>query len=78
MKSNYLAIEIRGEVHILNDSDELGGLIDRGITHNVLGRVCDNQEFGDNCNTDCLLFRQGTCPSKLIRDINGQLWHVIF
>ena len=30
---DYLAIEIRGDVHILNDLDELGGLIDNDIPH---------------------------------------------
>ena len=29
MKRKYLAIEIRGEIFVMNDNDELGGLIDR-------------------------------------------------
>ena len=69
----YLAIKIRGQVHILNDQDEL---IDSDVEHETLGEVCDDQEFGDNCNVDCPLFRSGTCTSTLIRDINGELWHL--
>lgn len=72
----YLAIEIRGQVHIMNDQDELGGLIDNDIKHTTLGEVCDDQEYGDNCNVDCPLFRSGTCQSTPIRDSNGDLWHL--
>lgn len=72
----YLAIEIRGLVHIMNDLDELGGLIDRDIEHKVLGEVCDDQEYGDRCNMDCPLFCSGTCPSVPIRDVDGELWHL--
>ena len=73
MSMDYLAIEIRGDVHILNDLDELGG----DISHKVLGEVCDDKEYGDRCNTDCEHFCMGTCPAIPIRDINGQLWHVL-
>lgn len=73
----YLAIEVHGFVHVLNDHDELGGLIDLGIDHRVLGVVCDDQEFGDNCSTDCPAYRAGTCQARPIRDIDGKLWHVI-
>lgn len=73
----YLAIEIHGQVHILNNQDELGGLIDLDIEHKVLGEVCDDQEYGDKCNMDCSLYRSGTCPSTPIRDIDGKLWHLI-
>lgn len=72
----YLAIEIRGQVHILNDRDELGGLIDCDIEHRTLGEVCDDQEYGDRCNTDCPLFRSGTCTSTPIQDVTGNLWHL--
>ena len=77
MTKHYLAIEIRGDVHILNDTDELGGLIDNDILHKVLGEVCDDKEFGDRCNTDWTHFCMGTCPAKPIRDIDGNLWHVM-
>lgn len=73
----YLAVKINGEVFIMNDTDELGGLIDCDVPHETLGEVCDSQEFGDNCNTDCPLFCSGTCRSILMRDKDGQLWHVI-
>lgn len=73
----YLAIEINGEVFIMNDQDELGGLIDLEIEHTTLGVVCDDQEYGDNCNTDCPVFRAGQCKSTPIRDFTGKLWHLI-
>lgn len=73
----YLAIEIRGQVQVMNDQDELGGLIDCNIEHKVIGEVCDDQEYGDRCNTDCPLFCSGTCQATPIRDINGELWHLI-
>lgn len=73
----YLAIEIKGQVGIYNDSDELGGLIDNDVDFKVLGTVCDDKEFGDRCNTDCYAYRHGVCNSKLVRDWDGKLWHVI-
>ena len=72
----YLAIKIRGLVHILNDQDELGGIIDLGIEHTTLGEVCDDKEYGDKCNADCPQFCSGTCQATLFRDIDGKLWHV--
>lgn len=73
----YLAIEINGSIYVMNDMDELGGLIDNDIPHNVLGVVCDDNKFGDRCNADCEHFRMGTCKAKPIRDAFGQLWHVV-
>lgn len=73
----YLAIKINGDIYIMNDTDELGGLNDFNVKHEVIGRVCDSVEFGDNCSTDCLLYRCGTCPSEIVRDFAGQLWHVL-
>ncbi len=72
----YLAIKIKGDVFIMNDMDELGGLIDNDVEHEILGYVCDDKEFGDNCNTDCQFFRLGTCRAENIRDFSGQLWKV--
>lgn len=72
----YLAIEIKGFVYVMNDQDELGGIIDRDIEHKTLGEVCDDKEYGDNCNTYCPQFCLGTCPATPIRDVHGQLWHV--
>lgn len=73
----YLAIKINGGVHILNDRDELGGIIDNDIPHKVLGVVCDDSEYGDRCNVDCEHFCMGTCKAKPVRDVFGQLWHVL-
>lgn len=72
----YLAIKFDYGIQIMNDSDELGGLIDRDIEHQVLGEVCDDKEFLDRCTTDCQFYRLGTCRTKVVRDVFGQLWHV--
>lgn len=34
----YLAIEIKGQVDVFNDNDELGGLIDNDVDFKVLGK----------------------------------------
>lgn len=73
----YLAIEIKGGVHVMNNHDELGGLIDNGIHHRVLGTICDSQNYGDNCTTDCIMYARGTCRAQRVCDINGQFWHVV-
>ena len=46
------AIEIKGQVEIFNN-DELSGLIDNNVEFKVIGRVCDDKEYGDRCSTDC-------------------------
>lgn len=70
MNKRYLAIEIRGEIYVMNDRDELGGLIDSEIPHTVIGKVCDKI-----CNTDCDYYRTDTCPCKLWK-IGGVRYHV--
>ncbi len=67
----YYAIEIHNEIHVMNGSDELGGLIDNDISHTVIGQVCT-----DECNTTCLHYRQGTCPCKIMKDTFGKVIHV--
>ena len=49
MKRKYLAIEIHGEIFVMSDNDELGGLIDNDVPHTVIGQVCTKE-----CNTTCL------------------------
>ena len=71
MKKEYLAIEIHDEIFVMNDSDELGGLIDKDVPHTVIGRVCIKE-----CNTTCLHYRRGTCPCKTMKDVNGNFIHV--
>lgn len=71
MKEKYLAIEIHGEIFVMNNSDELGGLIDKGIPHAIVGRIC-----AEECNTTCLHYRGGTCPCKAMKDTHGNLIHV--
>lgn len=67
-------------------SDGLIRVIDRefyerlpqlGLQEELIGDVCDDDEFLDNCNTDCVHYRQGTCPARLGRDVFGNLWHVL-
>lgn len=48
-----------------------------GLKEELIGAVCDDDEFLDNCNTDCVHYRQGTCPARLGRDVFGHLWHVL-
>ena len=69
--SKYLAIEIRGEIFVMNDNDELGGLIDNDVPFTVIGHVCTEE-----CNTTCLHYRQGTCPCKIMKDTFGKVIHV--
>ena len=45
--------------------------------YKILGMACDDEEFGDRCDTWCELFVSGTCPAGLIRDCDGKLWHII-
>ena len=67
MKEIYLTIEIHGEIFVMNNSNELGRLIDKDIPHTIIGRVC---------NTTCLHYRGGTCPCKAMKDTHGNLIHV--
>ena len=71
MKRKYLAIEIRGEIFVMNDNDELGGLIDNDVPFTVIGHVCTEEG-----NTTCLHYRQGTCPCKIMKDTFGKVIHV--
>ena len=48
-----------------------------GQHEELIGDVCDDDEFLDNCNTDCVHYRQGTCPALLVRDVFDNLWHVL-
>lgn len=73
----YLAIEVAGQIGIYNNQDELGGLIDNGIEHTIIGRVCDDKVFGDRCNTDCLAYAKGICPADHVVDCAGIHWNVI-
>lgn len=66
-----LAIEIHNEIFVMNNNDELGGLIDNDVPHTVIGRVCIEE-----CNTKCSHYRGGTCPCKAMKDIDENLIHV--
>lgn len=77
MNTEFVAVRVKGKVVVLNDSDELGCLIEQGIEHETLGDVCDFNEYGDNCNRDCQHFCHGTCPATPVRDCEGRMWHVL-
>ena len=70
MTEKYLAIEIHGEIFVMNDNDGLGGLTDNDVPHTVIGQVCT-----DECNTTCLHYRQGPCPCKTMKDTFGEVIH---
>lgn len=72
----YLAIKINDGVHILNNNDELGSLIDNDIKHEIIGEVCDNQKFGDNC-ANCKMLKKSICKFNQIKDVHGNKWHVV-
>lgn len=60
------------------DLDTMNNYSFKFLQHYIhIGKVCDFDRFGDHCTTDCLHYRQGDCPSKLMRDSLGLLWHVI-
>lgn len=67
----YYAIEVHREIFVMNDSDELGGLINKDIPHVVIGRVCTR-----DCNTTCIHYCNGTCPCKTMKDVDGAFIHV--
>lgn len=48
-----------------------------GMHEELVGDVCDDDEFLDNCSTDCSHYRHGTCPARLGRDVFSHLWHVL-
>lgn len=71
MKEKYLAIEIHEEVFVMNNSDELGALIDNNVPHKIIGHVCT-----EHCDTMCIHYCQGTCPCHLVKDAHGKFIHV--
>lgn len=73
----YLAVRVRGDIVVLNNGDELGGLYDLGIEHEVIGTVCDDKEFGDMCSTNCRRYYTETCPAEIVTDFMGNKWHVL-
>lgn len=72
---SYLC-EFQTGVQLVTSPEEVQRLHDIGVRFTNLGEVCDDQEFGDSCNTDCLHFRQGTCPMVVVHDFRGARWHV--
>lgn len=64
-------------VYTAVDEEGLQQIQDKGTPLEVIGTVCDDKEFGDNCTSDCDFFRSGTCRAEPMRDSFGELWHVI-
>lgn len=50
---------------------DLDDMIDKDIQHTVVWQVCTEE-----CNTTCLHYRRGTCPYKIMKDVNGDFIHV--
>lgn len=46
------------------------------IPFEILGHVCDFQEFGDRCNSSCFKYRHGFCETQIIKDSDGCMWHL--
>lgn len=71
MEKKFLAIEIQGEVFVMEDLEEVR-LPLRSIQHRIIGEVCTQE-----CNVTCAHFRSGTCPFSIMRNLHGQLIHVL-
>lgn len=71
MKKIYYAVEIHDEIFVMDDKNEIWGLIDRGVSFEVIGRVC-----AEDCNATCLHYHKSACPCRTMRDIDGNLIHV--
>lgn len=64
-------------IHTAVDDEELQQIQDKGTPFEVVGIICDDKEYGDNCNTDCPAYRAGTCRAQPKRDCFGDLWNVL-
>lgn len=76
LKLRY-AVQFPSGLQIIESDQELRRLAECGVRMEILGTVCDSQSFGDNCSTDCPLYRDGRCPSTVMRDFANRLWHVM-
>lgn len=71
-KHEKYAVDVCGDIHIVGTPFGLAALIDSGIPHTVIGRVCT-----DRCDTSCLHYRVGTCPYQTMKDVDGRFIHVL-
>lgn len=71
MEKKYFAVEIDSNIYVLNNTDELGGLLDNEVQFSVIGQVCTNE-----CDTTCNHYREGTCPCKALKDVRGNRIYV--
>lgn len=70
----YLAIKINDLILPYNNQDELGGLIDCNVNFKIIGTICDNNQYGDNCK---ICKQNKKCIAKTILDSDGNKWHII-
>lgn len=76
MKKIAIRINPEDDIRIIDAGSDIN-LVDVTGSITVLGWVCDDSSFGDNFDTDCMLYRKGTCPSEQIRDNYNRLWHLL-
>lgn len=71
-------VDFYNGVQAVIDPGELQRLHDSGMRFTVLGQICDDEDFGDSCSTDCIHYCQGTCPMTVLHDYTGARWHVLY
>lgn len=65
-EKKYLAVQVKNEIFVMNNQDELGGLLDLDIPHTILGEVCIQ-----TCCDACHYFTAGNCPCTTMYDFSG-------
>lgn len=71
-----IAVKIHKDIIKVCFPGEIDCLKKGNITFEVLGYVCDFKKFGDKCSTLCYAYRHDNCRAKIIRDYDGNMWHV--
>ena len=69
----YLAIEIRGEIFVMNDNDELGGLIDNDVPFTVIGHVCTEE-----CNIDVIAQKHALEAAEMVKQETKEKCQIAF
>lgn len=72
----FVIITREDKIEICN-KDEIDDMKLSKIPFVVLGYICDSQKFGDRCSTLCYAYRKGVCRARIIKDHDGNLWHLI-
>lgn len=42
----------------------------------VIGEICEHRTFGDMCGIWCFHYSHGQCRAKVLKDSDGNRWHV--